>query len=288
MWINFSISENEMQRIRNEAKAGLLRLPENRQLHRGDRARRRHRSFPYKGRITFADPSYNPQTGTFLIRASVDNPDGVLRPNQYVRTRLIGAVRPNSILVPQRAVQQGAQGPFRLGRQQGRQGGAAARARSATGTATAGSSRRASRPATRSSSTAALRLAPDAPVKATPYVPKPGAPETAPASRPSGASLAVHFATGKSTLDAEALRLLKGFAPAMKAGPNPIDITGFADRTGNHAANVELAKRRATAVRDALVAEGIPADRIHLKAPVDVTGSGSDDQARRVELAVGQ
>ena len=30
MWINFSISENEMQRIRSEAKAGLLRLPENR------------------------------------------------------------------------------------------------------------------------------------------------------------------------------------------------------------------------------------------------------------------
>ena len=34
------------------------------------------RSFPHKGRITFADPSYNPQTGTFLIRASVDNPEG--------------------------------------------------------------------------------------------------------------------------------------------------------------------------------------------------------------------
>ena len=62
------------------------------------------------------------------------------------------------------------------------------------------------------------------------------------------------------------MRLLKGFAPAMKAGPNPIDVTGFADRTGNHAANVELAKRRATAVRDALVAEGIAAERVRLKA----------------------
>ena len=83
-------------------------------------------------------------------------------------------------------------------------------------------------------------------------------------------------------------RLLKGFAPAMKAGPNPIDVTGFADRTGNHAANVELAKQRALAVRDALVAEGIAADRIRLKAPQDVTGTGSDEQARRVELAVGR
>jgi len=286
MWINFSISENEMERIRNESKSGLIRLPENRsflveiELVDGN-------IFPNKGRITFADPSYNPQTGTFLIRASVDNPDGVLRPNQYVRARLIGAVRPNSILVPQRAVQQGARGHFvwvvnKQGKAEQRpvqvgdwygdswfisQGLAAGDQVVVDG---------------------GLRLAPDAPVKATAYVPKPGAPEAAPVSMPAGASLAVHFATGKATLDAEALRLLKGFAPPMKAGTNPIDVTGYADRTGNHAANVELAKRRATAVRDALVAEGIPADRMHLREPVDVTGSGTDDQARRVDLSVGR
>ena len=28
MWINFSVSENEMQRIRNDVKAGRLKLPE--------------------------------------------------------------------------------------------------------------------------------------------------------------------------------------------------------------------------------------------------------------------
>jgi membrane fusion protein (multidrug efflux system) len=286
MWINFSISENEMERIRNEAKTGLVRLPENRsfvvEIEQVDGS-----IFPYKGRITFADPSYNPQTGTFLIRASVDNPDGVLRPNQYVRARLTGAVRPNSILVPQRAVQQGARGHFvwvvnKAGKAEQRpvqvgdwygdswfvpQGLAAGDQVVVDG---------------------ALRLAPDAPVKATPYVPKPGSSEAAPVTVPTGASLAVHFAAGKFTLDAEAMRLLKGFAPAMKAGPNPIDVTGFTDRTGNHAANVDLAKRRASAVRDALVAEGITADRIRLKPPEDVTGTGSDVDARRVELRVGK
>jgi membrane fusion protein (multidrug efflux system) len=286
MWINFSISENEMERIRNQVKAGLLRLPEGGsfvvEIELVDGS-----IFPHKGRITFADPSYNPQTGTFLIRASVDNPDGVLRPNQYVRTRLLGALRPNSILVPQRAVQQGARGHFvwvvnNAGKSEQRpvevgdwygdswfisQGLSAGDQVVVDG---------------------GLRLAPDAPVKATPYVPKPGTPESAPVSAPPGASLTVHFATGKSTLDAEALRLLKGFAPPMKAGTHPIDVTGYADRTGNHAANVDLAKRRAVAVRDALVAEGIPADRIRLKEPIDVTGSGSDEQARRVDLAVGR
>ena len=68
--------------------------------------------FPYTGKITFADPSYNSTTGTFLIRATVNNPAGVLRPNQYVRVRLTGAIRPNAVVVPQRAVQQCAKGHF--------------------------------------------------------------------------------------------------------------------------------------------------------------------------------
>jgi len=111
MWINFSVSENEMERIRNEVRDGRLRLPKDAgfdvEIELVDGS-----LFPHTGKITFADPSFNPQTGTFLLRATVDNPKGLLRPNQYVRTRLIGAIRPNGILVPQRAVQQGAKGHF--------------------------------------------------------------------------------------------------------------------------------------------------------------------------------
>jgi membrane fusion protein (multidrug efflux system) len=111
MWVNFSLSENEYQRIQNDVRAGRLRLPKDRsflvEVEQVDGS-----LFPFTGRITFADPSYNSQTGTFLIRASVDNPAGVLRPNQYVRVHLKGAVRPNAILVPQRAVQQSGQGHF--------------------------------------------------------------------------------------------------------------------------------------------------------------------------------
>ena len=286
MWINFSISENELERVRNDVKNGLLRLPATNDLvveiELVDGS-----IFPQRGRITFADPSYNPQTGTFLIRASVDNPDGVLRPNQYVRTRLVGAVRPNAILAPQRAVQQGAKGHFVWVVNKENQ----AELRPVT----VGNWRGDDWFVTQGLNggdvvvvDGAMRLAQGAPVKATPYVPKPGSAGTAPVARPPGASLVVQFPSGKATLDAEAQRLLKGFAPPMKAGPNPIDVTGYADRTGNHAANVELANRRAAAVRDALVAEGIPADRIRLRPPQDVTGSGSDREARRVELSVGR
>jgi membrane fusion protein (multidrug efflux system) len=111
MWVNFSLSENEMQKYRDQIAKGLLRPPKAERytvevvlvdgsLH------------PYTGQITFAEPSYNPQTGAFLIRASVNNPQGILRPNQYVRARLKGAIRPKAILVPQRAVQQGSKGHF--------------------------------------------------------------------------------------------------------------------------------------------------------------------------------
>ena len=111
IWVNFSISENEVQGLREEVNAGRLRTPADGNytvevlLVDGS-------LFPHTGRITFASPSFNPQTGTFMIRASVDNPDGILRPNAYVRARLSGATRPNAILVPQRAVQQGAEGQF--------------------------------------------------------------------------------------------------------------------------------------------------------------------------------
>lgn len=111
MWVNFSLSENDVKSYRTQVASGQLRPPEGNDyiievvLVDGS-------IFPFTGRITFAAPSYDAQTGTFLIRASVNNPDSILRPNQYVRARMKGAVRPNAILVPQRAVQQGAKGHF--------------------------------------------------------------------------------------------------------------------------------------------------------------------------------
>jgi len=111
MWVNFSVSENQMQNHRDQIARGLVRQPKGGEfdveVFLADGSR-----FPHTGKITFASPSYSAATGTFLLRASVDNPDGLLRPNQYVRVRLQGAIRPEAILVPKRAVQQGAQGHF--------------------------------------------------------------------------------------------------------------------------------------------------------------------------------
>jgi membrane fusion protein, multidrug efflux system len=111
IWVNFSVSENEMQKFRDELAQGLLRGPKYKD-YEVEIVLVDGTVFPFIGRMTFAEPSYNAQTGTFLIRATVDNPNGILRPNQYVRARLKGAIRPKAILVPQRAVQQGSRGNF--------------------------------------------------------------------------------------------------------------------------------------------------------------------------------
>ncbi len=111
IWVNFSLSENELLKYHEQVTEGALRAPKD-----GDYAVEVVLAdgtlFPHTGRITFTAPSYSAQTGTFLLRASVENPDGLLRPNQFVRARLKGAIRPAAILVPQRAVQQGSSGPF--------------------------------------------------------------------------------------------------------------------------------------------------------------------------------
>jgi len=111
MWVNFSLSENEIKRYRDEVKEGRLIPPKNHHFE-VEIVQVDGSVFPYPGRLTFAAPSYSAQTGTFLLRASVNNPAGELRPNQFVRARLKGSIRPKSITIPQRAIQQGAKGHY--------------------------------------------------------------------------------------------------------------------------------------------------------------------------------
>jgi membrane fusion protein (multidrug efflux system) len=117
IWVEFSVSENQILQARRDQKDGLLKPPEG-DHYEVEIVLADGSVFPDKGRITFADASLSEETGTFLLRAELPNPlrTGVavaqLRPGQFVRVHLRGAVRPNAVLVPQRAVQQGAKGSF--------------------------------------------------------------------------------------------------------------------------------------------------------------------------------
>lgn len=60
--------------------------------------------YPYKGLVDFAEPQVDPKTGTFSVRAEMNNPEHVLLPGQFTKVKLLLDVRENATVVPQKAL----------------------------------------------------------------------------------------------------------------------------------------------------------------------------------------
>ncbi len=104
----------------------------------------------------------------------------------------------------------------------------------------------------------------------------------------SGKGATLLFAVGSSTLASDAAQSLEPVIEALKADPAAkATISGYHSAAGDLAQNQELAKQRAFAVRDALTAAGIAADRVVLDKPqsAEANVAGEDPKARRVEVA---
>ncbi len=61
--------------------------------------------YRYLGDVGFTDPSVNPETGTFQVRAELPNPDRELLPGQYTNVRIKLNEVNNAIVIPQKATQ---------------------------------------------------------------------------------------------------------------------------------------------------------------------------------------
>ena len=94
-----------------------------------------------------------------------------------------------------------------------------------------------------------------------------------------------YFATGKAELAQGGNEALADVVAGIKAGQRGV-ISGYTDATGDTDKNAELAKQRAFAVRDALVALGVSADKLELKKPEAVENTGNNAAARRVEVVL--
>lgn len=109
--VRFGIADTDQMRWRNEVTAGQLKLPANEafevEVKLADGS-----VYTHKGKLLFSDTRVSGNTGTVEAEAEIPNPDGVLKPGQFVRVRLLGAVRPNAVRVPARAVLEGPQGKF--------------------------------------------------------------------------------------------------------------------------------------------------------------------------------
>jgi K(+)-stimulated pyrophosphate-energized sodium pump len=97
----------------------------------------------------------------------------------------------------------------------------------------------------------------------------------------------IYFAVNSSVVNASSSAQLAGIVAYLKANPSAKAVlSGFHDPSGNKAANEELALNRARAVRSALDSVGIPKERVEMAKPIETTGNGAPEEARRVDVNV--
>lgn len=100
MGIDFRPSSRFLPMVTNLVKNGLtVRL-----FVQGERP------YPHEGRLIFLDNRVDPTTSTFLLKASVPNPEETLLPGDYVRINTTIGTYQGAVVVPERAVMEGQAG----------------------------------------------------------------------------------------------------------------------------------------------------------------------------------
>lgn len=99
-----------------------------------------------------------------------------------------------------------------------------------------------------------------------------------------------YFEFDSAVLDSEARSALLAHAENFKTNNESIRLTGHADERGSREYNMALGERRANAVRDFLVLQGVPTSRIETvsygeeRPAVQGSSESAWSQNRRVEL----
>lgn len=100
----FSIPEDNLPQVLAKLKAG-----EHSPVEAYDRAGQQKLA---TGSLLTVDNQIDPTTGTVRLKAEFPNADNALFPNQFVNARLLLEVKRGATLVPNHAIQRGAQGTF--------------------------------------------------------------------------------------------------------------------------------------------------------------------------------
>lgn len=118
MYVSVNVPESYILRRRKELAEKKVERPDLYQL-RGVMTFADGSVYEEEGVLDFTAVTIRPETGTLQGRFKFPHPSGYFvpglsdfLPGQFVRIRLIGYVRPNAILIPQRAVQHGVNGAF--------------------------------------------------------------------------------------------------------------------------------------------------------------------------------
>ncbi len=100
------------------------------------------------------------------------------------------------------------------------------------------------------------------------------------------AMVKLYFELGKAELPADALTQLTPLLTTAKDKGGKWVVSGYHDASGDAAANAELAKQRAFAVRDLLATAGVRPESIELSKPMVTMGGADPREARRVEISL--
>jgi RND family efflux transporter MFP subunit len=99
IWVNFTVSEQDVLRVRAEARRRGMTVEQLRQLPI-EVGLQTDNGFPHKGHLDYVSPVLNQSTGTISVRGVLDNPDRVLLPGFFVRVRVPFEQQESALLVP--------------------------------------------------------------------------------------------------------------------------------------------------------------------------------------------
>ncbi|MEF2231655.1 MAG: efflux RND transporter periplasmic adaptor subunit [Pseudodesulfovibrio sp.] len=111
IYVRYTVSEQDILMARHMAASGQTNQPLIEQitlkLTLADGS-----PYPHEGKVSYTDPQIDPSTSSSVMRGTFPNPDGHLKPGQFVHVRLDGVNRLNALLVPKGAVIQNPTGAF--------------------------------------------------------------------------------------------------------------------------------------------------------------------------------
>jgi len=99
IYVNFNVNEQDVLRVREEARRRGMTIEELRQLP-VEIGLQTETGYPHKGTLDYVSPQVNQSTGTLAVRGILKNPDRVLLPGYFVRVRVPFDQNENVLLVP--------------------------------------------------------------------------------------------------------------------------------------------------------------------------------------------
>jgi membrane fusion protein, multidrug efflux system len=111
MYVVVNVPETFILKRRRDIEAKRIAHPGDYQL-RGRLTLMDGTAYPQEGVLDLLEPGLRTETSTRQTRITFPNPNRIILPGQFVKVRFTGDTKTNAVLIPQRSVLQGPQGPF--------------------------------------------------------------------------------------------------------------------------------------------------------------------------------